>query len=178
MAEALAEIQQIIETHKNNLPREERERIAHILKDISKKEEFFNKSVQNLLKLFQRIDIIDLKELQELKERLAKVDDKERQIVKAEIREEEEKIRIEKAILEYETRLGQYLNSFNGFLMQAVDHIRGSPYPYDSNASLAKARTVLKDILEMAKETKALEEKLIRLTKSEKKLLKKERKTA
>ena len=178
MAEALAEIQQIIETHKNNLPKEERERIAHILKEISKKEELFNKSVQNLRKLFQRIDIIDLKELQELKERLAKVDDKERQIVKAEIREEEEKIRTEKTILEYETRLGQYLNSFNGFLMQAVDHIRGSPYPYDANAPLAKARVVLKDILEMTKETKSLEDKLIKLTKSEKKLLKKERKTA
>ena len=37
------------------------------------------------------LDIIDLKELQELKERLAKVDDKERQIVKAEIREEEKR---------------------------------------------------------------------------------------
>ena len=51
MAEALAEIQQIIETHKNNLPKEERERIAHILKDISKKEELFNKSIHNLRKL-------------------------------------------------------------------------------------------------------------------------------
>ena len=178
IAEALAEIQQIIETHRNNLPREERERIGHIIKEISKKEGLFAKSVQHLRKLFQHIDIIDLKELQELKERLGKVDDKERQIVKAEIKEEEEKIRIEKMILEYETKLGQYLNSFNGFLMQAVDHIRGSPYPYDANTPLAKARTVLKDILEMAKETKALEDKLIRLTKSEKKLLKKERKTA
>jgi len=178
MAEALAEIQQIIETHRNNLPKEERERIGHILKDISKKEELFNRSVQNLRKLFQRIDIIDLKELQELKERLTKVDDKEKQIVKAEIREEEEKIRIEKAIFEYETRLGQYLKSFNGFLMEAVDHIRGSLYPYDANTPLSKARVVLKDILEMAKETKALEDKLIRLTKSEKKLLKKEQKTA
>ena len=51
-------------------------------------------------------------------------------------------------------------------------------YPYDANTPLSKARVVLKDILEMAKETKVLEEKLIRLTKSEKKLLKKERKTA
>jgi len=63
--------------------------------------------------------------------------------------------------------------AFTGFTLSP-----GSPYPYDANAPLAKARTVLKDILEMAKETKALEEKLIRLTKSEKKLLKKERKTA
>ena len=49
--------------------------------------------------------------------------------------------------------------------MQAVAHIRGSPYPYDANAPLVRSRAVLKDILEMAKETKALEEKLIRLIK-------------
>jgi hypothetical protein len=60
--------------------------------------------------------------------------------------------------------------------------LREPPIPYGDhfrakNAPLAKARTVLKDILKMAKKTKALEEKLIRLTKAEKKLLKKERET-
>jgi hypothetical protein len=54
----------------------------------------------------------------------------------------------------------------------------GSLYPYDANAPLAKAMVVLKDMLEMAKETRALEDKLIKLTKDEEKLLKKERKTA
>jgi hypothetical protein len=60
--------------------------------------------------------------------------------------------------------------------------LREPPIPYGDhfgakNAPLAKARTVLKDILKMAKKTKALEEKLIRLTKAEKKLLKKEQET-
>ena len=59
-----------------------------------------------------------------------------------------------------------------------MEHIKSSPYPYDANAPLARARVVIKDILEMAKETKVLEEKLISLTKAEKKLLKKERETA
>ena len=46
------------------------------------------------------------------------------------------------------------------------------------NLYLAKARVVLKEIPEMLKETKSLEEKLIKLTKMKKKLLKKEKETA
>jgi len=83
----------------------------------------------------------------------------------------------EKAIFDFEKKLGQYLTSFNQCLTSAVDHIRGSPYPYDTKSYLEKARGVLKDIMEMLKETKALEEKLIRLTKVERKFLKKEQQT-
>jgi len=99
-------------------------------------------------------------------------------VVKTEIVEEEEKIRIEKTIPEFERKLGQYLNSFNKFILEAVEHIKRSPYPYDANAPLSQARAVLKGILEMAKETKLLEDRLVKLTKTEKKLLKKEQKTA
>ena len=88
-----------------------------------------------------------------------------------------QKLKIEKAIFDFERSLGQYLNSFNKCLTVAVDQIRGSLYPYDAKAHLAKARVVLKDIMEMLKETKALEEKLIKLTKVERKFLKKERET-
>jgi hypothetical protein len=178
IAEALAEIQQIVSTRRNALTQEERERIARILKDISKDEDIFKKSLKNLQELFLRIDAVDAKHLQELRERMAKVDGKERQVVKTEIVEEEEKIRIEKAILEFERKLGQYLNSFNKFILEAVEHLKRSLYPYDANAPLSQARAVLKGILEMAKETKLLEDRLIKLTKTERKLLKKEQKTA
>jgi hypothetical protein len=178
IAEQLAEIQSIIETHRNNLPQEERERIVHILREVSREEELFNKNVAKLKKLFQSIDTVDLKHLQELKERMAQVEGKERELVKAEFREEGEKLKIEKAIFDFEKKLGQYLASFNQCLSSAVDHIRGSPYPYDAKPYLDKARVVLKDIMEMLKETKALEEKLVRLTKLEKRTLKKERETA
>ena len=45
------------------------------------------------------------------------------------------------------------------------------------NLYLAKARVVLKEIPEMLKETKSLEEKLVKLTKTEKVLLTKEKET-
>jgi len=178
IAEQLADIQQIIETHKNNLPREERERISSILGKISKEENVFNTSVAKLKKLFQRIDKVDIEHLQELKERLARVDGKEREVVRAELAGEQEKIKMEKDIFNFEKNLGRDLTSFNQCLTSAVDHLRSSPYPYDAKPYLEKARGVLKDIMEMLEKTKALEEKLIRLTKVEKNFLKKERETA
>jgi hypothetical protein len=178
IAEQLAEIQHIIETHRNTLPRDERERIAHILREISKEGQLFTSYVAKLKKLFEGIDTVDLKHLQELKERMAQVQGKERVMVRAEFREEGEKLKVEKAIFDFEKKLGQYLALFNQYLTSAVDHIRGSPYPYDAKPYLEKARVILKDIMEMLKETKTLEEKLVRLTKLEKRTLKKERKTA
>jgi hypothetical protein len=178
IAEQLAEVQHIIETHRNNLPREEREKIAHILREISKEEELFTRNVTKLRKLFEGMDTVDLKHLQELKERMSKVEDKEREMVKAEFREEGEKLKIEKAIFDLEKKLGQYLTSFNQYLESAVDNMRGSPYPYDAKLYLEKARGVVKHIMELLKETKSLEERLVGLTKLEKRTLKKERKTA
>ena len=175
IAELLIEIQQIIEKHKNNLPKEKLHRISHILKEILKKENIYKKSVLNLRKIFQQIGVKDVKQLQEQKERKTKVDEKEGKIVKAEIVGEEEKIKLEKSIIEFEQKLERYMNSFNDCLNQAINHIRASPYPYDAKPFLAKARMVLQDIAKILKEVKLFEDKLIKLTKEEKGILKKER---
>jgi len=82
------------------------------------------------------------------------------------------------SIFEFEKKLGQSLNTFNQYIMSAVDHIKISPYPYDAKPKLAKARMILKDIFEILEETKALEKRVIKLTKVEKRLLKKEREDA
>jgi hypothetical protein len=177
IAESLAEIHQIIQTHRNNLPREERDRITGILKEILKKETIFTKSVQKLRKIFQRIGVADANQLREQKERMAKADEKEKDILTKEIADQQEKLKIEKSILEFEERLNQYMNSFNEFIRLSIEHLRASPYPFDAEPHLGKARVILKDISEMLKETKSLEEKLVKLTKVEKVLLKKENET-
>ena len=51
-------------------------------------------------------------------------------------------------------------------------------YPYDAKPYLEKARAVIKEISEMIKDIKVLENKLIKLIKAEKGLLKKEKETA
>lgn len=176
IAESLAEIQRIIESHRNNLPTEERERITRILKEISKREEIFKKSVQKLRKTFKRIGSVDVTQLKEKKERIAKVEGKEKQILKNEIAADEEKLIFEKKILEFEERLDQYMISFNEHIKQAVEHIRGSLYPYDAKPYLEKARGTLKEMSVILKDIKVLEDKLVKLIKNEKGLLKKEKK--
>jgi len=175
ITEALAEIQHIVETHKNNLPTEERQRIAQILQVMLKKEDIFKKSILNLQRIFQSTGFLDEKQLQELKKRMSKSSGEKRKNLKVEIEQEEEKLKIEKVIYNFEIRLGQYLDSFNKLVMTAIDRIKVSPYPYDAKTYLSKARVLLKDILKMLKETKALEKRLIRLTNIEKKFLKKEK---
>ena len=178
IAKALDEMQRILETHQNNLPREERERIAGILTRISKEEDMFKRNIQNLHRLFQSLDVVDAKNFKELQDRLAKASGKERKLIQVEMEEEEGKLKIEKAIFELDRRLAQALGAFNQYIMAAMNHIRGSPYPYDATPQISQAGAVLKSILAIIKETETLEEKLVTLGKAEKKLLKKERDVA
>jgi hypothetical protein len=178
IAEALAEIQRAVENYHNSLPQEERKKIAHILQVISRKEDIFKEGIKSLQKIFERIGAIDRKHLHDLKNRMDRVPSKERPVLKAEIEREEEKLKIEKALLDFQTRQDQYLDAFNKWLRLAVEHISHSPYPYDARSYLSHARVVLKDISVLLKEIKALEGKLMRHTKAEQSLLKKERQAA
>jgi hypothetical protein len=109
---------------------------------------------------------------------LEKTTGKEKKLVKAEIEGEEEKMKIEQAVFGLERKLTQALNSFNQYLKAAIDHMSASPYPYDAIHPLAEAKKVLVNIFNTIKETGQLEEQLVTLTKTEKGLLNKERKTA
>jgi hypothetical protein len=178
MAEAMAEIQRIVESNNNQLSRPEREKIASMLQKMSNSEDIFKKGVWNLQKIFQQINTADVKEIENLKERLKKASEKEKQILKVELEQEEEKLKIEKAILDLEERLNQYIDSFNKFLRMAVDRVGMPEYHFEVKDNLARARVVLKDITEMLQITKTLEKKLVDLTKAEQNLLKKEKESA
>jgi hypothetical protein len=177
IADSLAEIQQLVEKHRNNLPVSERAKISQILTEILKKEELFKKGLQKLQILFKRIRIVDADQLQKLHERLAKIDGKEKKILEAEIAEEEEKLKVGKSIIGFEERLAEFVDGFNKRIELAVGQMKASAYPLDARAHLLNARVILKEMLRMLKEMKALEDKLISLVKKEKKLLKKEKKT-
>jgi len=178
MAEALAEIQRIVETNNNIIPEKEREKITEILQMLSNKENILKEGLLSLQKKFKQIGTIDTEQLQNLKERLKKASEKEQKILKSEIKFEEEKLRTEKMILDLEVRLNQYIESFNKFLAQSIEYLGGPEKLYEVKNYFARARLLLNDISEMLKETKSLEEKLINLTKAEKTLLKKEKETS
>jgi hypothetical protein len=178
IADALAEIQHTVETHKNNLPGEERQRIALLLRTMSKKEDAFKENVSNLQRIFRSIDILDEKQLKDLKERLVKASGSEKRTLQAEVAREEEKVRIEQQALALQNKLGDYLNYFNKLLGQALEPIRAGAYIYDAMPYLSKARVVLKDISDILKKAKALEKRLVKLTKLEKNLLREEKEEA
>jgi hypothetical protein len=175
--DSLSEIQQLIETNRNDLPRSEREKILHILTKSLKKEELFKKGLQGLQTVFKRIRVMDADQLQKLRIRLANADGKERKILETEIADEEERIEIEKSIFVFKERLVEFLDAFNKRIELAVEKVRASAYPHDAKIHLLNARVILKQMSQMLGEMKALEDKLISLVKKDKKLLKKEKKT-
>jgi hypothetical protein len=175
--DSLSEIQQLIETHRNDLPASDREKISHVLTETLKKEELFKKGLQSLQSVFKRIRVMDADQLQKLRERLANADGKDRKILETEIADEEERIKIEKSIFAFEERLTEFIEAFNKRIEVAVRQMRASAYPHDAKIHLLNARVILKQISEMLGEMKALEDKLISLVKKEKKLLKKEKKS-
>lgn len=172
--EALAEIQRIIEIHKNNLSTADRKSIGEILVRISKSEDIFLQRLGNLKKTFESINIMDEKQLKEMQSRLSKVSVEERKILESEIKLEEEKIKTERTMIEDGKKLENWLKIFNNFIHQGIQKMQGSAYPFDSAPYLAKARVVLKDIVGILQKLQALEDRLLRLTKAEKTTLKKE----
>jgi hypothetical protein len=178
IGKALEEISGIIETQRNGLQREERERISSILDHIVKDENIFKKNVMNTRRLVQRLSNVDAEHFRKLKERFEKTSGKEKRLVKGEIADIEEKLAIEQAVFEMERRLLQALNSFNQSLRQAMERVANSLYPYDAVSHLSQARRVLKGIMDLVQEAKALEERILGLIKAEKNLLKQELKTS
>lgn len=177
IASELAKIQRILETDKNSLSGDEKETISQILKKILKKETLFKRATLELAKTFERIQLVDSNELHKLKQRLERVSGKEKNILQKEIDREKEKIRIEKAVSGFQSRADHYLYSLNASLDSASVKM-GTGYPYDAHAHIVRARIVVKDLMEMIKEVKAVENKLLHLIDIERSLMKKERKAS
>jgi hypothetical protein len=178
IADSIAQIQRLVETHRDNLPASEKEKIFAILTGMLKKEQLFKKGLKNLPVLFKRLGVVDADELQKLYERLEKADGKQRKILEVEIAGEEEKLKIEKSIIAFEQRLAEFVEAFNQRIELAVQQMRpASAYPQDAVVHLLNARVVLNEMSQMLRQVKALEDKLISRVKKEKTLLKKEKKT-
>ena len=122
MAEALAQIQRLIESQHDNLTDEERKKVADFLKKISSKEKFFKESLINFQKTSQQIGLMNEKQLSDLKSRAEKANDKEKQILVAEIEREEQKIRIQNNIRYISDNLPKSIEAFNQSINAAVEN--------------------------------------------------------
>jgi len=176
IASELREIQKTVEKNKNSLSREARKTIVRNLKTISGKETLFNKELAHLKEVFKRLEVLDMNQFKELKERLSRVSGMERDLLQKEISQEEEKIHFEQIVMNAQSRMEQLLRTFNQFLESAIRKMQAG-FPYDSIPYLSKARVLLKDFSGMIQDIRHLENKIIDLIKTEKRLLERERKT-
>jgi hypothetical protein len=169
--ESLVGMIRIIEAHNTNLNTQDRKKIAGTLKYISKKEDLFLKPLKDFKQILQRLRILDDKQIKEMKTRLDKKTGKEKQALENEIFMEEEKMKAEVAIMALEQRLEQSLGDFNNLVRQSIQILNGTAYPADAIPVLSQARLILKDTISI------IEDKLLQLTKNEKRLLKDEKNT-
>ena len=175
ISEALNEIEKLVETHQNALPVHERERISTLLGQISKKDRIFLRGIENSKRLLERIRRQDIRDVSAQAQREKNVTGDEKRVVKAQIGDEDEKLGIENTFLELEGHTKRYLVSFNTAITAAGERIRQSPYAYDAKPFLARARELLSQLTEFVRQTRQLEEKLLGLCKTEKKLLRREK---
>jgi len=175
---SLVEMIRIIQARNANLNTRDRVRIADTLKKISSKEDVFLKTIQNLKRILQRLRVLDAKQIQEMKNRLARSNGKEKEALEKEIFMEVEKIKIEQNVMALEQKLEQGMGYFNNFLRQAVQVLNSTAYPADAIQHLSQARTGLKDAVSIIDEMRRFEDKLLQLTKNEKRLLKNEKNNA
>ena len=175
---SIAEMVRIIQTNSTNLTTKDRTRIAETLRKISRNENVFLKSLQNLKQILKRLRVIDDKQMREMKNRLSGSTGKEKEALEKEIYLEEEKIKAEQSVIDLEQKLEQGIGYFNNLLRQVIQILNSSAYPVDSIPPLSQAQTVLKDIVAIIGKMKVLENNLVQLSKGEKNLLRKERKDA
>jgi hypothetical protein len=178
MAEALAQIQRIVESQHNNFSNEERLKVADYLKKISNSENLFKESFMNFQKTSEQIDLMDEKQLSDLKRRAETVNDKEKQIIMAEIEREEQKLKTQNSFRTIGEKLTKSIQSFNQSVSYAVENLKGPQFYYAAKEGLAKARLTLQEIFEMLQRVQDLEKRLLHLSNAEKGLLKKEKQIA
>jgi hypothetical protein len=171
--EDLYEISNIIEEYGDT--DHSRHLIAEKLNHISPRENLILKQLAYLKDLSQRIERFDLKSFNELKSRWDKVPEKDRNIVKEEILLEKNKILSEEKLRELEKELVKYDQDFRYDLNMAVANLR-SNQPGQAREWISKAIKAEEEAMNIFKEMKSMEDKLLRLTKVEFRTLKKEAK--
>ena len=129
----------------------------------------------SLKQISERVESFDLKAFKDLKTRWDKVSDKEKSIVKEEILIEKGKILSEEKLREMESEVMRFDKDFRYSLNMAVTSLR-SNQPAQARDWVLKAIRAEEEAVNILKEMKGLEDRLLKLTKMEFRTLKKEAK--
>jgi hypothetical protein len=147
--------------------------ISEKIRDIASRENLMMNQLESLKQISERVESFDLKAFKDLKTRWDKVPDKEKSIVKEEILIEKDKILSEEKLREMESEVMRYDKDFRYSLNMAVASLR-SNQPNEARDWVSKAIKAEEEAVNILKEMKSLEDRLLKLTKMEFRTLKKE----
>ncbi len=149
--------------------------IAEKIRDIAPRENLILNQIASLKRLTERIEEFDLRTFQELRARWDKVPEKEKNVLKEEILLEKDKILSEGKLKEMESEVMRFDKDFRYSLNMAMASLR-SNQPAQASDWVSKAIKAEQEAVNILKEMKSLEDRLLRLTKLEFRTLKKEAK--
>jgi hypothetical protein len=167
-------ILRIIEEHGNSLGAEDRAQISRMLSKISGDEETFLGALENVKEIFKRLEVMDKAEIRKKLQRLKNVKGKEKKLLAAEIKLEEEKIKFGKEIGAHETELKKFMERLNYYLSLVVKAMEKSAYPLDAVPHLKSAGQVAGEIMSITKHLEIVEKRLLAVIKAEEKALRRE----
>jgi len=147
--------------------------IAEKINQIAPKENLIGRQLRYLRDLSQKIQGVDLELFKELRSRWDKVPEKERNIVTEEILIEKNKIISEGKLRQLEGVLSRYDNDFRQCLSSSVESLRANQ-PAQARDWLLKAIKCEEGAVNIFKEMKVIEGRLLKLTKREFRTLKQE----
>jgi hypothetical protein len=147
--------------------------IAEKLKEITPKENQILKKLVYIKNLSQKIEALDSGTFKEIRAMWDKVPEKERDIIREEIKVGKNKIISEEKLQELETRLTKYDNDFRYSLSSAVDCLKFNQ-PGEAREWLLKAIKCEEEAMITFKEMNELENLLLKLTKREFRAVKQE----
>lgn len=173
--QSLLEIEKILRAKPGALSPEDKEKIAAALIRCQGQDEMIKVNLIRLQRVFARMGVWDLSQMNEKKQRLKQAKGQEKKLLQAEIKREEEKIIIEQTVRQFENRMNGALQQFEQSLAQTVQTLRQSSPPKEALTPLSRARSSVKAMKSIASALKDLEVKLISNIKEQKRMLEAEK---
>lgn len=174
--EALKAIQKTINTAKGPLAHSEKEKVVALLRKTASIRKFIQVSASRLKSIFQRINILDEKQIGEMRDRYKNAKGEKQKLIKKELSHENEKLVLRQTVGKLASRLTTSLKAFDDCLNRAVGVFRSGSDPMQSLPVIDEARRAAKNIKTLTMAMSDVEKRMIWILKHERKVMKREQK--
>ena len=173
---ALKAVQKTISSAKGSLSRAEKEKIVVLLRKTAGIRQFIQVVASRHKAIFQRINVLDEKQIGEMRDRYKNAKGEKQKLIKEELAQENEKLVLRQTVGKLASRVMVSLKAFDGYLNRAVGILRSSSDPMESLPVIDQARRAVKNIKTLTMAMSDIEKRMVWILRHEKKLIKREQK--